>query len=83
MNEPKSSPIPYRVIYSGRVRDELKRLLARAAISGLGQQVLAAVKEIDSRLKIYPQFGEPPRDLKTVRETIWIGTIPPLLFNTQ
>jgi hypothetical protein len=48
-------------------------------MSGLGQQALNAVKQIDARLRIFPQFGEPLCDLKTAGETLWIGTVPPLV----
>jgi hypothetical protein len=40
---------------------------------------LQALKAIDHRLSVYPQFGEPLRDLKMRGETLWIGTIEPLV----
>jgi hypothetical protein len=40
--------------------------------------LLAAAREIDARLRIYPQFGEPLRDLQSRGETLWIGVVPPL-----
>jgi hypothetical protein len=46
---------------------------------GLGQPALDAIRTIDDRLHIYPQFGEPLRDLKTVGETLWIATVPPFV----
>jgi hypothetical protein len=76
---PNSSPIPYRVVYSERVRAGLKEILARAVARGLGRQTLDAAKELDSRLRVYPQFGEPLYDLKTQGETLWSGTVPPLV----
>lgn len=72
-------PIPYRVIYSEVVRRELKALIRRAIASGLKQQTIQAVKDVDARLQVYPQFGEPLQDLATEGETIWLGTIPPLV----
>jgi hypothetical protein len=72
------SPVPYRVVYSGLVRTELTALLGRARDAGHGQEALAAIKEIDYRLKLYPQFGEPLRDLKTPGETSYAGTVNPL-----
>ncbi len=78
MSQPSDNPSHYRVVYSERVRQELRRLLDQANARGLGRQFLDAVKQIDSRLSIYPQFGEPLRDLQTEGETLWIGTIPPL-----
>ncbi len=51
---PGPSPAPYRVIYSERVRSELKRLLERAAACAAGDQVLHAAREINARLQVYP-----------------------------
>jgi hypothetical protein len=48
------APDLYRVSYSEKVRKELKRLLHRATSRGRGPQVLAAVKEMDRRLHVYP-----------------------------
>src|SRR2546422_6065580 len=80
MSEP-TSPLPYRVAYSGRVRHKLQTLVARAKARGLGQQLLAAVKEIDHHLRIYPQFGQPLRDLKLEPAQLWIGVVPPLVVH--
>jgi hypothetical protein len=57
----------------------MRELIARAAKSGHGQEVLAAIKEIDSRLRFYPQFGEPLFDLNYERGQVWIGTVHPLV----
>lgn len=78
MSEPTSGPVPYRVIYSEHVRQELLELMARARARGIGREVLEAVRLIDQRLRVYPQFGEPLHDLKLEPGRIWIGTIPPL-----
>lgn len=78
MTEESDAPISYRVAYSQRVRDSLRRLIAGARERGLAQQVLDAVKEIDRRLHLYPQFGEPLADLTHESGQVWIGTIPPL-----
>jgi hypothetical protein len=61
------------------VRDELKALVARARGLGLGPQVRAAVREIDRRLHVYPQFGQPLRDLTVEPARLWIGVVPPLV----
>jgi hypothetical protein len=45
----------------------------------LAGEVLAALKEIDRRLHIYPQFGDPLRDLKLEPTKIWVGTVRPLV----
>jgi hypothetical protein len=79
MSEPPSSARPYRVSYSEHVRQELLELIARARSRGLGRQVLEAVKEIDRRLHVYPQFGEPLRDLKLEPAQLWFATVPPLV----
>lgn len=80
MSEPLEEPILYRVSYSKRVREELKRLVVRARNRGMASEVIEAIKEIDRRLKLYPQFGQPLRDLSIPYCQIWIGAIPPLVI---
>ena len=63
MAESPDELVLYRVVYSERVRIALSKLLMLARNHGLGIQVLEAVKEMDRRLHIYPQFGQPLRDL--------------------
>jgi hypothetical protein len=41
---------------------------------------MAAAKEINRRLRVYPQFGEPRRDLPALGATLWAGTVPPLML---
>jgi hypothetical protein len=60
------------------VSAELRALATRAAAAGLGQQFVTALRELDHILRIYPQFGEPLRDLQMVGETVYNATIPPL-----
>lgn len=79
MTEASGSAVPYRVVYSELVRNELKGLLTEAKSHGLGLQALEAIKTIDYRLRVYPQFGEPLRDLTTLGVTLWIGSVPPLV----
>ena len=69
----------YRVSYSERVREELKALLLRATQRGRGRLVLDAVRELDRRLQIYPQFGQPLRDLTLKPAQLWVGVVPPLV----
>ena len=76
MNDP---PIPYHVSYSRRVRDEFVNLVGRARPVGLAAEVLAAAREIDRRLRIYPQFGDPLLDLSVEPAQLWIGVVPPLV----
>lgn len=79
MNPAGEQPVTYRVIYSERVRQELRALLERAQARGIGRPVLDAVKGIDARLRVYPQFGQPLRDLATAGETLWIGVVEPVV----
>jgi hypothetical protein len=79
VSELPDEPVPYQVVYSELVRTELRPLMVRARQRGLGQQVLAALKEIDRRLRIYPQFGQPLRDLVLEPAQLWIGVVPPLV----
>jgi hypothetical protein len=75
------APVPYRVVYSGRVRTDLRALMDRALALNRGRAVADAVKAIDTRLRIYPQFGQPLRELATEEETLWVGTVPPLVVH--
>jgi hypothetical protein len=79
MSETPTDPSPYRVVYSERVRNELRTLAAKAASRGLNAQFLGALKELDRRLRVYPQFGEPLRDLKLEPAQLWIACVPPLV----
>src|SRR5438094_664931 len=69
----------YRVTYSERVRAGLWGLVARARARGEARQVLDAIREIDRRLQIYPQFGEPLSDLQIESGQLWIAVVPPLV----
>lgn len=73
------NPVPYQVSYTGRVQDALKNLVVRARALGLEREVLAAIREIDRRLRIYPQFGQPLRNLLVGSAQLWVGTVPPLV----
>jgi hypothetical protein len=75
------TPEPYRVTYTEHVRRELRNLIARAKKRGLGDQVIAAVRQIDERLRVYPQFGQPLRDLELKPAQLWIGVVPPLVVH--
>ena len=61
------------------VRDELRKLTARARDRGFGNEVLAAVKELDRRLHVYPQFGQPLQDLTLEPGQVWIAVVAPLV----
>src|SRR5262249_38245113 len=69
---------PYRVVYSERVRQRLLTLADVARERGDGEAFLAALREFDRRLRMYPQFGEPLIDLKREPGQVWIGIVRPL-----
>jgi hypothetical protein len=79
MDEPTITP--YDVSYSQRVRDEFVQLVTQARAAGLAPTILAAAKEIDRRLHIYPQFGQPLRKLSVEPAEMWIGVVPPLVVH--
>jgi hypothetical protein len=79
VSEAPDAPAPYRVVFSERARESVRELVARARGRGLGQQVLDAVKEIDRRLRLYPQFGDPLTDLTHEVGQVWVGTSHPLV----
>jgi hypothetical protein len=79
VSETPNGPVRYRVVYSEWVRNELRKLADRAMERGLGPKFLAALKEMDQRLQIYPQFGQPLRDLKLKPARLWLGVVPPLV----
>jgi hypothetical protein len=78
VNAPEHELVPYRVVYSERVRTELRALVRRAIDAGYGRAVLDALRELDARLRIYPQFGERRRDLAMTGQSLWEATFPPL-----
>ena len=79
MTEPTSDAVRYRVVYSERVREGLKTLAARAKERGLGPQFRDALQKIDKLLHVYPQYGEPLRDLILKPARLWVLTVPPLV----
>ncbi len=70
---------PYKVVYSERVRAALREFLVRATKGGQRDSFLAALKELDRLLHLYPQFGEPLLDLKKEVGQVYCGTVPPLV----
>ncbi len=67
----------YAVSYSGRVVDLLREMIARNPTHAA--RILAAFREIDHRLRVYPQFGQPLRGLSAPGATLWIGVVEPLV----
>ena len=78
MSAAASEAVPYRVVYSERVRQRLLALADVARERGDGEAFLAALKEFHRRLCLYPQFGEPLIDLKQEAGQAWIGVVRPL-----
>ena len=78
MNPAASEPVPYRVVYSERVRQRLLALADIARERGDGEAFLAALKEFHRRLCLYPQFGEPLLDLTQELGQVWLGIVRPL-----
>jgi len=65
--------------YPGRVIDRLREMIAGNPAHAA--RILAAVRDIDHRLRIYPQFGQPLYDLSVPRARLWVGTVPPLIVH--
>jgi hypothetical protein len=72
------SPVPYQVSYSAAVRERLQDLATVARARGDGEQFLAALREFDRRLRVYPQFGDPLIDLTAEAGQVRLGAVPPL-----
>jgi hypothetical protein len=54
VSEPTTAPVPYQVVYSEVIREELRRLARLAVAQGAGATYAAALKECDRRLHVYP-----------------------------
>jgi hypothetical protein len=78
VSETLNEPSYYQVSYTEFVRIELSKLLAKAEERGLGSQVREAVEKINYNLRVYPQFGEPLRDLSMKSAQLWVGFVGPL-----
>jgi hypothetical protein len=70
--------VPYRVEVSGRVSAEVKALHARITDPRGRLELINALLTIDHVLRIYPQFGEPLRNLTTIGQTLYAAVFPPL-----
>lgn len=80
MSAPSSQSVPYRVVYSGRVRQRLLALADVARERGDGETFLTALKEFHRRLCLYPQFGEPLIELMQEVGQVWLGIVRPLVL---
>jgi hypothetical protein len=81
MTDVPSSPVPYRVHYSQRVLDDLNLQIASTKDRIKLTELELAVGLLDYRLRIYPQFGQPLRDLNETPLQVWIGCIRPLVVH--
>lgn len=69
----------YKVTYSEPVLASLRNsIFPRARQAGLGREALAALKEIDRRLRVYPEFGEPLYHSDNENAIIYAMSVPPL-----
>jgi len=75
------APEPYRVVYSERVRQRLLTLADVARRRGDGEAFVAALREFDRRLRLYPQFGDPLADLTREPGQVCIGIVRPLAMH--
>jgi hypothetical protein len=78
VSDASSGPLPYRVVYSERVRERVLRLADVARERGDSEAFIGALRELHRRLSIYPQFGEPLMDLTHESGQVWIGIVPPI-----
>jgi hypothetical protein len=60
------------------VRERLVELAAVARARGDGEEFVAALREFDRRLRVYPQFGDPLIDLQAEVGQVRLGSVPPL-----
>ena len=79
MSELTPLRIEYSVTYTGWVRAGLRELVTKAAQLGIGASIIAALKDLDYRLRIYPQFGQPLRDMAVMPGQLCVGVVPPLV----
>jgi hypothetical protein len=77
--EDPSPPRSYAIRPSARVVQDLRALSERATAAGFRQEFLDALKRINRILTIYPQFGEPLRDLQIPGQTLHALVSDPLL----
>jgi hypothetical protein len=62
-------------------RKALRSLINKARDRGLTPPLYAAIKEIDRRLHLSPQFGQPLRDLQLKPAQLWLGVVAPLVVH--
>ena len=82
MSEPPPSAEPYRIDFAVVAVRALEGFRDRAIAAGRGRLFLDALKQVKRILRIYPQFGEPLRELRQAGHTVYascILTVAPLV----
>lgn len=69
----------YEVEYSPYFREAIREFARRNPSHTA--ELLAALREFERRFRIYPQFGQPLRDLAVKPLQLWIGVVPPLVLH--
>jgi hypothetical protein len=69
----------YEVNYSPHVLDMIRQMILHNPTHAAA--LLASLRELDRRLRIYPQFGQPLWDLSVRPTRLWIGVVPPLVLH--
>lgn len=67
----------YEVSYSRRVTEAVRELVARNPAHA--RSILSSVRQIHDRFRVYPQFGQPLRDLEPPGAQLWIAVVAPLV----
>jgi hypothetical protein len=80
VSTPSPEPQPYHVVYSVLAQTALYDLCQTAKARGYGADALRALKTIDERLKVYPQFGEPIRNYAALGVTEYRGHVWQITF---
>ena len=63
---------PYRVDYSGSMKDQLKSLLWKAGQAGLSDRIRNLIREIEGHLELHPTtWGDPSYRLHKLGITIY------------
>ena len=69
----------YEVNYSPHVLDVIRQMILHNPAHAA--ELLASLRELDRRLRIYPQFGQPLWDLSVRPAQLWIGVVAPLVLH--
>ena len=80
MSQPNVGVPPFRVVYSGACREEVRNVLQRAVAKGRSAEIGRAIADIDTRLKWIPlDFGEPLRDYLDLELQELVGMVQPFV----